>query len=101
MCLTFKIFFSFLIAYLTIQSFLLFLQRQLLPSSGSEAEEESIEPTTLQRDATVHEAVSRAVSNIMPSGMDTMTTLNETQTPGIYFIYLLLFISSGIQSLFF
>ncbi|XP_060591570.1 protein fantom-like isoform X2 [Ruditapes philippinarum] len=57
-------------------------KRQLLPSSSSEAEEDSIEPTTLQRDATVHEAVSRAVSNIMPSGMDTMTTLNETQTPG-------------------
>ncbi|XP_053402324.1 protein fantom-like isoform X7 [Mercenaria mercenaria] len=57
-------------------------KRQLLEPSSSEAEEESIEPTTFQRDATVHEAVSRAVSNIMPSGMVTMTTLNETQSPG-------------------
>ncbi|KAL4234620.1 Protein fantom [Mactra antiquata] len=56
-------------------------RKRLIEGSSSEAEEESIQPETYHRDATVHDAVSKAVSNIMPSGMDTMTTLNETQTP--------------------
>ena len=51
-------------------------------------EEESIQPVTLERDSMVHEAVSRVVSNIMPVGSDTMTTLNDT-TPGKLFLKVL------------
>ena len=59
-------------------------------------EEESIQPVTLERDSMVHEAVSRVVSNIMPLGSDTMTTLNDT-TPGKLFLTLFILIDYPIH----
>lgn len=55
-------------------------RRQLI-SPTEEVEEETVEPVSLERDSMVHDAVSRVVSNILPAGSDTMTTLNDT-TPG-------------------
>jgi len=40
-------------------------------------EEEAIQPSAIQRDSMVHEAVSHAVSTLMP-GLDTMTTMNDS-----------------------
>ena len=59
-------------------------------------EEESIQPVTLERDSMVHEAVSRVVSNIMPVGSDTMTTLNDT-TPGMLFLTLFILMDYPIH----
>ena len=73
----FKLDFQHLIQYLNC---FCLLQRKLV-SPSEEIEEESIQPVTMERDSMVHEAVSRVVSNIMPTGLDTMTTLNDT-TPG-------------------
>jgi len=54
-------------------------QRQILEASTSETEEDSNNhPSSEHRESMVHDAVSRVVSDIMPSGMDTMTTLNDT-----------------------
>ncbi|XP_052817311.1 protein fantom-like isoform X2 [Mya arenaria] len=56
-------------------------RRQLIQEPSSETEEDIAQPSAIQRDSMVHEAVSHAVSTLMP-GLDTMTTLNETiETP--------------------
>ncbi|XP_052231915.1 protein fantom-like isoform X2 [Dreissena polymorpha] len=51
--------------------------RRQLTEPSSETDEEPVQASSIQRATIVNEAVSHAVSNILP-GMDTMTTLNET-----------------------